>query len=90
MKQRRSREEVIFDMLDAIKKKGGTIKPTHLLYKANLSHDAMRRYLAELLSAGLMQEQQIKKKKFYALTDNGYHFIERYQKFREFSEAFGI
>ena len=30
------------------------------------------------------------KKKYYALTDNGYHFIERYQKFREFSDAFGV
>lgn len=77
-------------MLHAVRNKGGTIKPTHLLYKANLSHDAMRKYLKELLTAGLIEEQKEKGRTMYALTDNGYHFLEQYQIFKEFSEAFGI
>ena len=50
MSKRRSRVQIIFDILNAIKRKGGTIKPTHLLYKSNLSHsltDKGYTYLAE-------------------------------------------
>ena len=90
MKQRRSRNEVIHDMLEAIQKKGGRIKPTHLLYKANLSHDALQRYLAELISAGFVTEEMAKGRKSYVLEDAGYHFLEKYRTFKEFSDAFGI
>ena len=91
MKQRRSRNEVIHDMLQAIQKKGGTIKPTHLLYKANLSHDALQRYLKELMDAGLVGEEMSKAgRKSYVLQDAGYHFLQKYRSFKEFSDAFGI
>lgn len=90
MKQRRSRNEVIHDMLLAIQKKGGTIKPTHLLYKANLSHDALQRYLNELIGAGLLAEEEQKGKKMYVLKEAGHNFLEKYRKFKEFSDSFGI
>ena len=91
IKQRRSRNEVIHDMLSAIQKKGGKIKPTHLLYKANLSHDALQRYLSELIDAGLVGEEELKGgRKQYVLEDAGYHFLEKYRGFKEFSDAFGI
>jgi len=77
-------------MLMAVKQKGGTIKPTHMLYKANLSHEAMQKYLQELLGAGLLAEEDIKGKRVFRLTENGYRFVERYEKFKEFSDAFGI
>ena len=77
-------------MLLAIQKKGGTIKPTHLLYKANLSHDALQRYLTELISAGLLSEEEEKGKKMYVLKEAGHNFLEKYRKFKEFSDAFGI
>lgn len=91
MKQRRSREEVIHDMLYAIQQKGGKIKPTHLLYKANLSHDALQRYLEDLIKAGLVTEEKVKGgRKNFVLQESGYHFLEQYKKFKEFSDAFGI
>lgn len=90
MKQRRSRNEVIHDMLDAIQNKGGTIKPTHLLYKANLSHDALQRYLGELIDAGLVSEFEKSGRKSYRLEEAGHKFLEKYRNFKEFSDAFGI
>ena len=77
-------------MLDAIQKKGGKIKPTHLLYRANLSHDALQRYLAELMAAGFVTEEMTKGRKQYVLQDAGHHFLEKYRTFKEFSDAFGI
>ena len=90
MKQRRSKNQVIHDMLYAIQQKGGSIKPTHLLYKANLSHDALRRYVEDLIKAGLIIEEETKGKKSFVLQDAGYAFLEKYRKFKEFSDAFGI
>lgn len=89
-KARRSKEEVIHDMLEAIQKKGGSIKPTHLLYKANLSHDALQKYLKELISAGLVKEVEDDGKKRYELLDAGHQFLEKYRRFKQFSDAFGI
>ena len=50
MATRRSRLELIFDILLAIQNKGGTIKPTHLMYKSNLSHKLLNNYIEELIS----------------------------------------
>jgi len=78
-------------MLLAIQNKGGVIKPTHLLYKANLSHDALQRYLEELIDAGLVSEEELKGgKKNYVLEETGYKFLEKYRNFKEFSDSFGI
>ena len=87
---KRSRVEIIHAMLSATQKKGGTIKPTHLLYKANLSHDALKRYVEELIESGLMAETKQKGKKAYKITDKGHEFVAEYKRFQEMSEAFGI
>ena len=81
---------MLHDMLEAIQAKGGQIKPTHLLYKANLSHDALKRYVQELTDGGLVEFRETKRGKVYALTDKGYDFLSQYKQFREFSESFGI
>ncbi len=87
---KRSHIDVIHDMLFACREKGGEIKPTHLLYKANLSHAALQRYLAELREKGLLREEEGKAGKRYLLTDEGHRFLTQVQRFREFSEQFGI
>ncbi|MAG78364.1 hypothetical protein CL616_03300 [archaeon] len=90
MGDRREKLEIIKDILEAIRAKGGTIKPTHLLYKSNLSHDSMKRYVSELMEKGMVEEQEQKRSKKYIITDQGLKFLTQYQQIREFTDSFGF
>ena len=90
MSKRRSRIDIIHDVLAAIQKKGGKIKPTHLMYKANLSHKLMTSYLEELIGKTLIQEIKEKSNKYLIITDEGYKFLEKFKQMREFQESFGL
>lgn len=72
------------------KKKGGRIKPTHLLYKSNLSYKKMLEYLDELKEKGMVQESESEGKKMYHITDKGAEYIQEYKKIKEFSDSFGL
>ncbi|RZD32377.1 MAG: hypothetical protein CXT77_00450 [uncultured DHVE6 group euryarchaeote] len=87
---RRTRIDIINDMLLAIVNKGGTIKPTHLLYKSNLSHTLMKEYIRELISKKLIMEQPEKRGKSFRITDKGRQFSREYKKMKEFQESFGL
>ena len=56
MGKKRGRLQIIYDILSAVRAKGGTIKPTHLLYKSNLSHQMMGEYLKDLIAKEFIQE----------------------------------
>ena len=94
--KRRSRLELIYDILLSIQNKGGTIKPTHLMYKSNLSHKLLNNYLDELIGKELVMIQEIehrKKKtnsKIIVLTDKGSGFLAEFRRMREFTNAFGL
>lgn len=90
MTSRRSRLEIIYDLLNSIKEKGGTIKPTHLLYKSNLSHKKMTEYITELIGKGFVEEIKKDGKKKYALTDKGLEYTNEFQRIKRFSESFGL
>ncbi len=96
MAVRRSRLELVFDILLAIQNKGGKIKPTHLMYKSNLSHKLLNGYLEELLQKELiiLEEEQVKKKKrpmkVVKITDKGLAFLAEFRRMREFTDAFGL
>jgi predicted transcriptional regulator len=87
---RRSRLEIVYDLLNSIREKGGTIKPTHLLYKSNLSHKKMMEYTAELMDKGLMEETEKEGKKIYSLTDKGLEYVNEFMRMKRFSESFGL
>ncbi len=96
MAVRRSRLELVFDILLAIQNKGGRIKPTHLMYKSNLSHKLLNGYLEELLQKELvlLEEEPVKKKKrpmkMVKITDKGLAFLAEFRRMREFTDAFGL
>ncbi|MBI2449753.1 DUF4364 family protein, partial [Candidatus Pacearchaeota archaeon] len=81
---------VIYDMLSSIRMKHGKIKPTHLLYKSNLSYKMMQEYLADLKKAGLIKEVSEGENKYFMLTDKGNTFLEEYHKIKEFTDSFGL
>ncbi len=87
---RRGRIDIIYDILKAIQAKGGTIKPTHLLYKSNLSHKRLKLYLDELKAKQLVEEVTIKKKTMIKITDQGLEFFKNFKRIKEFTEAFGL
>ena len=94
--KRRSRLELIFDILLAIQNKGGRIKPTHLMYKSNLSHKLLNSYLEELITKELIRIEEIENRKkqniskLIHLTDKGSGFLAEFRRMREFTDAFGL
>ena len=90
MAERRSKHEIIFDILNLISSKNGKVKPTHILYGGNLSNDRLKKYLKELIDAGFIQKIEEKGKMYYILAEKGYQFIEEFKKIEEMTAAFGI
>lgn len=91
MIRKRERLEIIFDILKTISDKGGTSKPTNILYKSNLSHQMLTEYLTELISKEFVTETIDKKqKKTYTLTDKGYNYLKEFNVIKGFIESYGL
>lgn len=88
--KKRNRLEVIRDILTVIKQKNGTIKPTHILYKSNLSYAMMEEYLQELLDKEFITEGTKAGHKSYSITEKGNEYLDKYRLIAEFSESFGL
>lgn len=83
--------DIISDILGIIQDKGGTIKPTHLMYKANLSHTQMKAYLDELAEKGLIEKNSSGENLGYlSITKKGRDFSLKYAQVREFKNTFGL
>lgn len=88
--KRRGKLEIIADILRSIQDKDGKIKPTHLLYKSNLSHSKLKEYVNFLLEKGMIEEELVKNKKIYLLKDQGYNYLMEFERIKEFSDSFGL
>jgi predicted transcriptional regulator len=87
--RQRSRLRIYLDILNAVKDMGDA-KPTHVLYKANLSHDRLVKYLDELVGRGLLEVKQDGDGRVYAMTPKGVGFLIEVRKAESFVEGFGI
>ncbi|WP_440955634.1 winged helix-turn-helix domain-containing protein [Methanosarcina sp. Mfa9] len=89
--QKRSRLEIIRDILKVIRDSNSAISPTKLLRFSNLSYQMFEEYLGELEGKGLVELKPYKgKRKIYSLTEKGRMFLEKYEDFVSFLRDFGL
>jgi len=89
MSERRSQARVIVDILLTIQREGKA-KPTHILYKANLSHKLLASHLNSLLSKQFIEKVEERKNVFYRLTPKGSEVISEFKKMEKLALAFGL
>lgn len=77
---RRSRMEVKIDILQAIKEGAG--RPTHIMYRSNLSWSVMQGFIKTLEIQGLVQTDASERKKRYILTEKGERVLKTYLSMR--------
>ncbi|MFP4423960.1 MAG: winged helix-turn-helix domain-containing protein [Candidatus Woesearchaeota archaeon] len=87
---KRERIEIIYDVLKAIQDKGGKAKPTHILYKSNLSSQMMKQYLMSLIEKGFIEEVRDKKNKYYVLNKKGFEYIKDFDMIRKFMDSYDL
>ncbi|MEM2145470.1 MAG: winged helix-turn-helix domain-containing protein [Candidatus Jordarchaeaceae archaeon] len=75
---RRSQFEIYIDILKAVSE--GRSKPTHIMYRANLTYKRLRKYIDFLVAQGLLSERSYGKNKFFSLTLNGKNLIWYYME----------
>jgi len=86
----RSALRIYLDILETVHQEGNT-KPTRILYRANLSHDRLIRYISDLVTRGLLEEKQDEEtNRYYVLTPAGMNFINELRRAEAFAAGFGI
>jgi predicted transcriptional regulator len=81
-KDRRSKLEIYLDVLKAIG--AGSEKPTHIMYKANLSWVVLRGCLQNLKEQGLVSESSVDDgRTVYHLTNKGFDLLKQFLSIRD-------
>lgn len=77
--------EVKIDILQAIAEGAG--RPTHIMYKSNLSWAVMRNFIKMLEEQGLVISTVVEGRKNYILTPKGNRVLETYANVRKQLES---
>ena len=75
---RRSQFEIYLDILKAVAE--GKKKPTHIMYRANLSWTRLKKYLDFLIAQDLLQETVNDSASTFSLTQKGKDVIGYYRR----------
>jgi predicted transcriptional regulator len=73
--------ETYCDIIKAIG--SGAEKPTHIMYRANLSWTVMQGYIKALEVQGLVLGQDVEGKRLYQLTEKGFGLLKQYLSIKE-------
>ncbi|MCD6496619.1 MAG: hypothetical protein J7K54_05085 [Candidatus Aenigmarchaeota archaeon] len=87
MKNRRDRIDIIISILESIEEDGQKSKPTHVLYRANLSHKLLKKYLQELEEKGFISFNE---DKTILLLEKGKMFLSELRKMKRFMDMFNL
>ena len=87
--KQRSVLRINLDILNAVSDEGEA-KPTHILYRANLSHERMVKYLDDLTGKGLLQMKQDGENRTSSLTPKGVGFHLEMRRAEAFVQGFGL
>ena len=90
MERKRSRIDIIHDIMLSIQNKNGRMKPTHLMYKANLSYNQMNSYLEELLEKEFISKATEKSSTYILMTEKGFNFTQKIMEMKNFEKTFGL
>jgi predicted transcriptional regulator len=77
---RRSKLETYIDILHVIGE--GIDRPTHVMYKSNVSWIALQHALKTLINQNFLTEDEEGNRKKYKLTNKGFRVLEYYSKVR--------
>ncbi|RJS85402.1 hypothetical protein DRO35_00900 [Candidatus Bathyarchaeota archaeon] len=75
---RRSQFEIYLDILKAVAE--GKRKPTHIMYRANLSWTRLKKHLDFLIAQGLLKETVNDSATIFSLTEKGREVIGYYRR----------
>ena len=73
--------ETFCDILEAIA--SGSAKPTHIMYKSNLSWSVMQHYMKSLEAQGLVISSWDQGKRYYHLSNKGFQILKEFLAIRE-------
>ncbi|HEY3420929.1 MAG TPA: winged helix-turn-helix domain-containing protein [Methanomassiliicoccales archaeon] len=85
----RSRSRIFADILRSIEV-GENLKITHLLHSANVPHDRLVKYLAQMEKSNLIARSGDGEGTAYTITQKGRMYLVEFKKLEEFSSIFGV
>lgn len=85
----RTRARIFADILRAIADEPDA-RPTHILYRANLSYERLLKYLSQLEAGGFVSRKNDGERVLYNITDKGRLFLSEFRRVEEFTTAFGL
>jgi len=90
MISRRTKVQIYMDILRSVKREGGCLRKTHIVYKANLTHTRVQPYLEFLLLNDFLKEERSNNRTYFKITKKGLTFLGEANKLKEISDAFGL